>query len=341
MLPAVNLYLMSSLVFVVTFVLFIPFINLMYRMKMRDPHRKRGRRDRFGDAVAVFDRIKGGKSGTPTGGGILIVLVVIIFFAFLYNFKVYDISYDRFVLFLMSLVIYGIIGLYDDVKKVFRFRGLALRVRHKFAIQLVATSIISYWGISKGLFFIKCPILGCQLTNPLILFFLSVLTITFMANAFNIIDGIDGLSSGSLLITLLPLTVFVKSSTNDLTDLVFVFILLGATMAYLYFNIKPARLFMGDMGALALGSIIGVLTLTTGTLYLLPIFGIVYIVDALSSVIQWISKYFFNGKKVFKIAPIHHHFEAVGWEDTKVVFRFWLAHAFFSLLALGVYFVFV
>jgi len=341
MLPAINLYLMSTLVFVVTFILFIPFIDLMYRTKMRDPHREAGRKDRFGDFVAVFDKIKGGKSGTPTGGGILIVLVVIASYAFLYHFKVYAISYERFVLFLSSLVVYGLIGLYDDVKKVFRFRGLALRVRHKFVIQLAAASFISYWGVSKGLFFVKCPILGCQLTNPLILIFLSVLTITFMANAFNIIDGIDGLSSGSLLITLLPLTVFVKSSTNSLADLVFIFIIIGATMAYLYFNIKPARLFMGDTGALALGSIIGVLTLTTGTLYLLPIFGIVYIVDALSSVIQWVSKYFFNGKKVFKIAPIHHHFEAIGWEDTKVVFRFWLAQAFFSFLALGVYFLFV
>jgi len=341
MLPAINLYLMSTLVFVITFVLFIPFINLMYKLKMRDPHREEGRKDRFGDFVNIFDKIKGGKSGTPTGGGILIVFVVIIAFSFLFYFKVYEISYARFVLFLMSLVIYGLIGFYDDVKKVFKFKGLALRVRHKFVIQLAATSIISYWGVSRGLFFIKCPILGCQLASPLLLFFLSVLTITFMANAFNIIDGIDGLSSGSLLITLLPLTVFIKNSTNDLSDLVFVFILIGATMAYLYFNIKPARLFMGDTGALALGSIIGILTLTTGTLYLLPIFGFVYIVDALSSIIQWISKYFFDGKKVFKIAPIHHHYEAIGWEDTKVVFRFWLAHAFFSLLALGVYFLFV
>ncbi len=339
--PAINLYLLASLVFVVTFLLFVPFIDLMYRLKMEDPHREAGRKDRFGDLVSVFDKIKGYKSGTPTGGGILIVLVVLLVYGFLYFFQVYAISFDKFMLFVLSLTAYGLIGFYDDIKKVFTFNGLCLRVRYKIIIQLAASSIISYWGVSKGLFFVNCPVLGCTIENGLLLFLLSVLTLTFMANAFNIIDGIDGLSSGSLLITLIPLIIFIKSSTNDLPDLVLAFILYGAAMAYLYFNIKPARLFMGDTGALALGSIIGVLTLTTGTLYLLPIFGIVYIVDALSSIIQWTSKYFFQGKKVFKIAPIHHHFEAIGWEDTKVVFRFWLAHAFFSLLALGVYFLWV
>lgn len=340
MLPAVNLYLMSAGVFGVTFLLFVPFINLVYKLKIRDPQRLEGRKDRFGDSdtVAIYDKIRGYKAGTPTGGGLLIVLAALIFYIFFYAFSVYEISLGKLILFLLGLVLYGLIGFFDDLKKVFKFSGLCLRVRYKLAIQLAAASLIAYWGIANGLFMIKCPFLGYEISSGFFLFALSVLTITFMSNAFNILDGIDGLSSGSLLITLIPLAIFVKSSTNDIADLVFIFILLGATMAYLYFNIKPARLFMGDTGALALGSIIGIITLTTGTLWLLPVFGMVYIVDALSSLIQWTSKYFFNGKKVFKIAPIHHHFEAIGWDDTKVVFRFWLAQAFFSLLALGLYF---
>ena len=341
MLPAINLYLLASAVFVVTFVLFIPFINVLYRLNIKDPEREEGRKDKFGDYVAIFDRIKGYKSGTPTGGGILIIFVAALVYTVLHKFSFYEIDPDKFTLFLMGLLVFGAIGLFDDAKKVFKFKGLALRVRHKFVIQLVGALVISYWGVSKGLFFIECPFCGMAVVSQTLLMILSTLTIVFMANAFNIIDGIDGLSSGSFLITLIPLTIFVKSSTNDLSDLTFIFILMGACLAYLYFNIKPARLFMGDTGALALGAVIGLMTLTTGTLYLLPIFGIVYIVDALSSVVQWISKYFFNGKKVFKIAPIHHHFEAVGWEDTKVVFRFWLAHVFCSILALGLYFLFV
>lgn len=341
MLPAVNLYLLASLVFVVVFVLFIPFINLMYRLKMKDPEREEGRIDRFGDGVGVFDGIKGYKSGTPTGGGILIVFAALFFYLVMYFFSSYEIETDRLYLYLLSFLVFGAIGLFDDLKKVFKFKGLALRVRHKIVIQLAAGFAITYFGVSRGLFFVKCPFTGDLLQNQWLLIGISMLTIVFMSNAFNIIDGIDGLSSGSLLITLIPLTVLVKNSTNNLSDLVLIFILIGAGLAYLYFNIKPARLFMGDTGALALGSIIAVLTLTTGTLFLLPVFGAVYIVDALSSLIQWTSKYFFNGKKVFKIAPIHHHFEAIGWEDTKVVFRFWLAHVFCSILALGLYFLVV
>jgi len=341
MLPAVNLYLLASLVFVVTFLLFVPFINLMYRLNIKDPEREIGRKDRFGDFVNIFDNIKGYKSGTPTGGGILIVFMVVLVFAGTRFFSNYEIDADRYNLFLLGILIFGAIGLYDDLKKVFKFKGLALRVRHKFVIQMLLGLVVAYFGVSKGLFIVEIPFLGYVVENQWLLMGLSALTIVFMSNAFNIIDGIDGLSSGSLLITLLPITVFVSNSTNSLADLVLIYIVIGAVLAYLYFNIKPARLFMGDTGALALGAVLGILTLTSGTLYLLPVFGFVYIVDSFSSVVQWFSKQFFNGKKVFKIAPIHHHFEAIGWEDTKVVFRFWLAHAFCSLLALGLYFLFV
>ncbi|MFC1756194.1 phospho-N-acetylmuramoyl-pentapeptide-transferase [Patescibacteria group bacterium] len=341
MLPAINLYLLASLVFVVTFMLFIPFISLLYRLNIKDPEREMGRKDRFGDFVNIFDKIKGYKSGTPTGGGILIVLVVLLVFAALRYFSAYEIDADRFNLYLLGILIFGFIGLYDDLKKVFKFKGLALRVRHKFLIQMILGLVVAYFGVTKGLFFIEIPFLGYVVENQWLLLALSALTIVFMSNAFNIIDGIDGLSSGSLLITLIPITIFVKHSTNNLSDLVLIFIIIGAVLAYLYFNIKPARLFMGDTGALALGAVMGLLTLMTGTLYLLPVFGLVYVVDSFSSVIQWFTKLYFNGKKFFKIAPIHHHFEAIGWEDTKVVFRFWLAHVFCSLLGLGIYFLFV
>jgi len=341
MLPAINLYLLSTSVFVIVFILFIPFINLMYKMKMKDPEREEGRLDRFGDGVGIFDNIKGYKSGTPTGGGVLIVLSSLTVYILMYFFSAYNLELDRLYLYVLSFLLFGAIRFFDDIKQVFKFRGLALRVRHKIVIQMMAGFVLAYFGVSRGLFFIELPFTKQLIQNQWLLISLSTLAIVFMSNAFNIIDGIDGLSSGSLLITLIPITVLVKSSTNNLSDLVLIFILVGAGLAYLYFNIKPARLFMGDTGALALGSIIAVLTLTTGALYLLPIFGAVYVMDALSSLVQWTSKYFFNGKKVFKIAPIHHHFEAVGWEDTKVVFRFWLAHVFCALLALGLYFLVV
>lgn len=332
-----NVFLLSSIVCGLTFVLFIPFIGLLYRLKMQDPARDKDRIDQFGQRVDVFDSIKAGKVGTPTGGGILIVLVVSVIFSLIYVTGIYNIPFEKYFLFMLVFLLFGVIGLYDDYRKVFKVTKKGLRVRHKFLIQFSAASIISWWGISKGLFFVHIPFFNINIESGWILFLLAVGAIIFMSNAFNIIDGIDGLSSGSLLITLIPLTYFVLGTENNLTEMVFLYLLFGSVLAYLYFNINPARIFMGDTGALSFGAIIGLLTMMTGTLYLLPIFGAVYIVDAFSSLVQWGSMYFRNGKRVFKIAPIHHHFEAIGWEGTKVVFRFWIANIFVSLLAVGVY----
>jgi phospho-N-acetylmuramoyl-pentapeptide-transferase len=336
----VNVYLIAVLSFIVTFVLFIPFIDLLYKLKIQDPFRKAHRKDRFGQVTDVFDQIKAHKSGTPTGGGILIVLVVLSLFSLLYFISWVDLSFSRYIIFILGFVLFGLIGFYDDAKKVFKLKDLALRVRHKFAIQLGFAFLITYWGMKYGLFFVDLPFVSGNPFCCYLLFGVSVLTIIFMSNAFNIIDGIDGLSSGSLLITLLPFAFFIINGTKATADLVLVYLLFGATLAYLYFNIKPARLFMGDTGALAIGAVLGILVMTTGTFWLLPIYGLVYIVDASTSLIQWTSLYFRN-RKVFKIAPIHHHFEAIGWEDTKVVFRFWLAQAFFALLSVGLFSLFV
>ena len=307
---------------------------------MQDPERKQGRLDRFGNNVNIFDSIKAAMSGTPTGGGILVVLVVLVLFSAFHYFGLYEIDSDRFILILLAFVLFGFVGFLDDIHKVFKFKGLALRVRHKLLIQLAVGGIVAWWGVSRGLISIEIPFLNFELTNFWVLVSLSAMVLIFMSNAFNILDGIDGLSSGSLLITLLPLILFLNHA-GIFGDVLFSWILFGATLAYLYFNIHPARLIMGDTGAIAFGAMIGLFALTSGTLYLLPIYGLIYIVDAGSSLLQWASLYFRNGKKIFKIAPVHHHFEAIGWDGPKVVFRFWVLHAFFSLLAVGVFYLVV
>ncbi|MFC1722322.1 phospho-N-acetylmuramoyl-pentapeptide-transferase [Patescibacteria group bacterium] len=332
-----NVFLLASIISVITFFLFIPFINLLYRLKMQDPYREKERKDVFGQTTEIFDELKAFKAGTPTGGGVLIVLVNGLVFSIIFLTRLYELSFEKYLIFMMVYFFFGLIGFYDDFRKVFQVKNKGLRVRHKLLIQFSSAALISWWGVSNNLFFIDIPFSDIVISNFWILFLVSMLTIIFMSNAFNILDGIDGLSSGSLLITLIPLTVFVSSIASNLTEMVFIYLLFGSALAYLYFNISPARVFMGDTGALSFGAIIGLLTMLTGTLYLLPLFGIVYIVDAMSSLIQWSSKYLRNGKKVFKIAPIHHHFEAIGWESTKVVFRFWIVNIFFSLLAIGIF----
>ncbi|OGC45883.1 hypothetical protein A2V49_04190 [candidate division WWE3 bacterium RBG_19FT_COMBO_34_6] len=332
-----NYFLLASIVCITTFAFFIPFINFLYKIKMQDPIRAQNRIDRFGHTVEVFDSIKAMKVGTPTGGGVLIVMVTGFIFLLLYLLNIYNISSEKFTLIISTFLFFGILGFFDDVKKVFKIKGLALRVRHKLLLQLAGALFISYYAISNKLFFVNIPFSDLRLDSGILLYILSISSLVFISNAFNILDGIDGLSSGSLLITIVALIFFVFGSTGDAGDLTFLFVLFGASLAYLYFNINPARIFMGDTGALAFGAIIGLMFLTTGAFFLLPIAGFIYIIDALSSLLQWASMILRNGKRIFKIAPLHHHFEAIGWESTKVVFRFWVIHVFMTLLAMGLF----
>lgn len=333
----INIYLIASVSAVITFLFFIPFINYLYKIKMQVPTREKGRKDKFGLGVEVYDKIKAISVGTPTGGGVLIVLVTLLIYSSMYVFIPGFIETARFVFIMLGFLFFGLLGFYDDVRKVFKVKGFGMRVRHKMLIQLFLAFVISWWGVKNNLISVGIPFMNIYVENQVFLIILSMLTIIFMSNAYNILDGIDGLAAGSFMITAIPLTVFlVGGGFSD--ELVFLYILFGAMMAYLYFNINPARLIMGDTGALAFGAVIGMLTLVSGVFWLLPVFALVYIIDAFSSILQWSSMYFRGGKRIFKIAPIHHHFEALGWEGSKVVFRFWLAHAFVALLSIGLFY---
>lgn len=332
-----NLYLLATFSTIITFICYIFFINLLYKFKMQDKNVYDGRSDALGKLTQVFDKLKGEKVGTPTGGGILIVVLVPIFVVTLHFLKVYIFNSAELTLFILTFVLFGLLGFLDDYKKVFSKRRPGLRVRHKFILQLLAACGITLWAVSHGLFFTDLAFLGIKQVDITILFLIAVFVIVYMSNAFNILDGIDGLSAGSFAITLPVLSLLVSLTTNSLTSLTFIYVLFGAVLAYLYFNVNPARVFMGDTGALAFGALIGVYSLLTGTAALLIFYGFIYIVDAFTSLLQWTSKYFRNGKKIFTIAPVHHHFEAIGWLSTKVVFRFWIIHVFMSVLSLGLF----
>lgn len=330
-------YLLSCLSAVCTFLLYIPFVNLLYKLKMQDPERAKGRLDKFGQPVAIFDSIKGMKVGTPTGGGVLVVLFTLLAFYFLCKYLPYDISVQNWVLISSACFLFGLIGFYDDIKKVFKLKGAELRVRHKLFIQFFAGALVSYLGVKYNLFMLRIPVVNAEVDNKVWLFFIGVAVIVFMSNAFNILDGIDGLSAGSLLISLVTMIIFLVKVRGAEGAVVFGFLLFGSVLAYLYFNINPARIFMGDTGALAFGAVLGVFLMLSGEAYLLPVVFAIYVVDAFSSIVQWISKYFRHGKGVFKIAPLHHHFEALGWDGNKVVMRFWVFHVFANLLALSLH----
>ncbi|MFC1621960.1 phospho-N-acetylmuramoyl-pentapeptide-transferase [Patescibacteria group bacterium] len=326
-----NVFLISSITTLITGVLYIPFINLLYKLKMQQPQREKGRMGNRGESSDVYDEIHGHKVGTPIGGGILFSLVYVVGFWLLAKFYNFDIF--KTTLLLCGTLVFGLFGLTDDLRKILRTKSLGMRVRYQFLIEFGMAGILTYFALANDLF--KVSFLGYEIVGYWILFMISMFTIVFIINAFNIIDGADGLSSGMYLITLGVLYVVFKSMGREV-ELGYISVIFGALLAFLYFNIRPARVYMGDAGSFSLGAILALFILMNDLLWLFLIFGLVFIVDALSSFLQILSIKF-RKKRIIKIAPLHHYFEAVGWPEDKVVFRFWVAHAVLSILALGVW----
>lgn len=188
-------------------------------------------------------------------------------------------------------------------------------------ITVLAAGLGWFFFAKLGYSAIHMPFVGSIELGWLIipLFMLAVVS---TSNAVNISDGLDGLAGGLLMISFGTFGVIAVMQGN-IGIAGFCFTVVGALLSYLWFNIYPARFFMGDVGSFAYGTALGVVAMLTNTIFLLPIIGAIFVVEAGSSLVQLISKRFF-GRKVFISAPIHHHLEAVGWPETKVTMRFWV-----------------
>ncbi|MGJ5815732.1 phospho-N-acetylmuramoyl-pentapeptide-transferase [Paludibaculum fermentans] len=303
------------------------------------------------------------KAGTPTMGGLLILTSVIIptlLFTNLRNPYVW--------VALFGLVSYGIIGFLDDYAKVKKARNLGLTARQKLLLQILMMLCLGIWLLvlhSKGLYdtamnvpFLKNVkpslliegLLGNPWTYPLaFVFFFGFLffVIVGSSNAVNLTDGLDGLAAGLMIVASGAMTIlsYVSghaqfahylgltrlSGTAELT--IFCASLTGASLGFLWYNAHPAEVFMGDVGSLALGGSLGIVSVLIKQEILLIFIGGVYVIELLSVVIQVVS-FKTRGKRVFLMAPIHHHFEKMGWDETKVVVRFWIAGLVMALFAL-------
>lgn len=328
---------LASLAF--TFVLALPFINLLYTLKFRNPKAKS--EDMFGKKT-IFNQLHGHKVGTPTGGGILIIGSAFIFSILFYSITQFSLNWTAAILFL-TMFLFGSLGFYDDYKKFFgkgKEEGIfwGLKFKHKLVIQVLLALVIAFLINQKmGLSEVRLPLMGNVDFNWTYIPF-AVVVIVGTSNAFNITDGLDGLSSGLLLIALAPFLYLTSFSPYGGDVALFIAVMVGPLLAFLYFNIFPARFIMGDVGALALGAMLGVIALLVNQPIALVFIGAVFVAEAASSLIQWVSIILVHKgkmqKKVFKIAPLHHHFEAIGWPETKVTMRFWLVGAFFATLGL-------
>ncbi len=287
------------------------------------------------------------KSGTPTMGGLLILVTVsvsVLFWQDLDNLYTW--------ITLLTLVGFGSIGFVDDYLKITKKNTEGLQAKLKMGIQIILSTVIVvllyiYRNDQTTLLylpFVKHAVL--DLSYLYIPF--GVLLLVGTSNAVNLTDGLDGLASGLVIfvgITFAVITYltgrvdyssylqipFVRNS-GELTVLCFA--LVGAATGFLWYNAHPAEVFMGDTGSLSLGGVIGVIALITKKELLLIIIGGVFVLEALSVIIQVVS-YKMRKKRVFKMAPLHHHFELKGWDESKVVIRFWIVGAMFTILSLS------
>ncbi len=331
-----NSIFLSFISTIITFLLYIPFIKLLYKLKIQDPDTK-NQEDIFGAKTPIFQQLRKSKSGTPIGGGLLVILVttasyllVSYFFNNILN-QPNSIYSRTLIAILLTFLSFACIGLYDDIKKTFRLEGRAfqLRAKHKFILQIIIALIISFTIVSYNL--ISFPI---ELLNtPGIKIILIALVITFFSNAVNITDGSDGLAGGLLSLALIPLWIYSIYIGNNAIS-IFIGLIEGSLLAFMYFNVNPARVFMGDSGALAFGAIFAVICLLLNIPILLPVIGFIFIIEALSSLAQWTSKRIFK-KKLFPIAPLHYSLEYYGWPVTKVVYRAWLLQIFISVIVIA------
>jgi len=292
----------------------------------------------FNNRTPLFDKFNSWKVGTPFGGGLLIIIVTTIWTLWAYGLLAMEIKLaEAFVIF-FTFISFGLLGFYDDFKKLTGWKQgfFGLRFRHKFAIQWVLALIIAsvfYFQLQYNFIFIHG--LGVITIGWLFIPFAAFVIVAF-ANAFNITDGLDGLASGLFLISLIAFLVINQQLDQPLGA--FIAVLLGSVVAFLYFNIYKARLWLGDVGSLALGAILAVIGLLTGKALAMMIIGGIFVLEVGSSLIQLISKKYFN-RKLFPAAPFHLYLLQKGWEEPKIVMRAWIAGVLLAVL--GVFIAFV
>src|SRR5579872_5267595 len=331
---------LTILSFFITAILLVPFIDFLYKIKLQ--RQKQITKDIFNKKTPIFDKFNSWKVGTPFGGGALLITVVSILTLWAYGLLQISINPWELTTILIGFVGFGMLGLYDDFKKLINHGNdstnfFGLRFRHKFIIQWILAFIIATLLFTKlGYTFIFIRGIGLASLGFLFIPFAAFVIVAF-TNAFNITDGLDGLASGLFLICLLAFLA-ITAAEVDISLGIFIAILLGAVGAFLYFNIYKARIWLGDVGSLALGATLGIIGLLTGKILALVIIGGVFVLEIGSSLIQILSKKYL-GRKILPVAPLHLYFLKRGWEEPKIVMRAWLLGFIFAII--GLYMAFI
>jgi len=310
-------FLLSVAAFLLAMLLTPVYTYLAYRYKF---WKKQRTTSTTGEKLEVFTKLHAEKfkRNIPTMAGIIgVVAITIVTLCF-------NLDRAETWLPLAALVGGGAVGLLDDIINVRgQGKGVAgLRSSLKFAmITILAVALGWFFFVKLGYSTVHVPFAGDIALGWLIVpIFAFVVVAT--SNAVNISDGLDGLAGGLLMVSFGTFGVIALLQGQVLLS-GFCFTVVGALLSYLWFNIYPARFFMGDVGSFAFGTALGVVAMLTNTLFLLPVIGILFVIEGGSSALQIFSKRVFH-RKIFKSAPIHHHLEASGWPETKITMRFWV-----------------
>lgn len=304
---------------------------------------------RIPEAAPIFSKLHAGKAGTPTMGGVIIWGTVLGLAAL---FFILDFLFDGFFgnfnfinraetyLPLAALLIAAILGLIDDLLGVLKIgpRGGGLSIKHKLVLYALLSVVGAWWFYAPynlDWHVIKIPFFGVY---DIGIWYVPIFMFVIISSAFsaNETDGLDGLLGGVSLFAFGALTA-VAFALGRYELAVMGGALVGALLAFLWANIYPAKFFMGDTGSMALGITLGVMTMLTNTVFLLPFFAVILVLESLSVIIQVPIKKMFK-KKVFLSTPIHHHFEALGWPESQVTMRFWIVSVVFVAFGLVIFF---
>ena len=326
----IKIFILTTLAFVITIAWTPLLTHFLYKYNM-------GKKIRSSEETPIYSRLHKSKEGTPTMGGVLIWMTVL-FMALLFFVlsEVVNIEFIKQLNFLTrpqtllplgALVASAIIGLIDDFFNV-KGRGSksgGIKIRYKLVLYFIIALVGAYWFYFKlDWTSIQVPFVGLF---DIGFWYIPIFIFVIVATAFSVneIDGLDGLAGGTLLAAFGAFGA-IAFAQGKIELAAFCGVIIGALLAFLWFNINPARFFMGDTGSMSLGVTLGIVAMLTNSVLLLPIIGFLFVIVSGSVIIQIFARNFLH-RKVFISAPIHHHLEAIGWPEPKIVMRFWIISA--------------
>jgi phospho-N-acetylmuramoyl-pentapeptide-transferase len=298
-----------------------PYINLLRRLRLGKQIRLEGPQSHLT------------KQGTPTMGGVLLILIVAALSVAVFALLPESLRGDYVAQTIMpvgAFIAVGVLGAVDDYVNI--VYGFGIRGRHKLIWQLIVAVVAAlYIQRHFAITGVFVPLVGDVEIGAIAFVIIAIIAIVGTSNGVNLTDGLDGLAGGTSVFAFLSFA-FIAAARGFPWLVVLCCAIVGALLAFLWFNAHPAEYFMGDAGALALGATLATVALTTGFIVLLPVAGVIFMAETLSVILQ-VGSFKLRGKRIFRMAPFHIHFELLGWPEEKVTIRFWLIGALAGIVA--------